>query len=169
MSTVTNNTLVYSEKLQAYDYFCDLSPISYIYVSGNTYAINQSGDIININGGYDSKYEDYIVRIVVNDEAHVTKVFDSADLFFTNNNKNTVIKTSFFSTSNDVSNIAGSDSVDEREGTKRISIPRSSKSSVGERIRDKYLICNYNITPGSTAPYYFSLPYIKTHYRYSFI
>ena len=40
MAQKYNNTIVYSESLQSFDYFSDTNPVSYMYINGETYFID---------------------------------------------------------------------------------------------------------------------------------
>jgi len=66
------------------------------------------------------------------------------------------------------SGIATEDDTVNREGDKKVQIPRSIEDSIS-RLRDKYVISNYSFSIDGEAPYYFTIPYITTKYKQSFI
>jgi hypothetical protein len=109
------------------------------------------------------------MKLIVNEGYSQTKVFDNVE--YTTGPTNSA-KLSFASYSNDKQNsytITG-DEIIPREGTYKFAIPRASGTGnmFQERMRGKYIICNYEFKRKDIASnYYFSIPYIKTIYRYS--
>ena len=168
MAQKYNNTIVYSESLQVFDYFSDVNPVSYMYINGETYFIDANNNIIKLNGGYSNKHDSYELRLVASNPASETKIFDSADVYISVNGDNTKIDSASYSTSNVKSGIAVEDDTINREGNKKVQIPRSIEDSI-TRLRDKYVISNYSFSVDGVAPYYFTIPYITTKYRQSFI
>lgn len=168
MAQKYNNTIVYSESLQSFDYFSDTNPVSYMYINGETYFIDSSNNIIKLNGGYSGKHDSYELRLVASNPASETKIFDSAYIYTSVNGDNIKLDSAFYSTSNVKSGIATEDDTVNREGDKKVQIPRSIEDSIS-RLRDKYVISNYSFSIDGEAPYYFTIPYITTKYKQSFI
>ena len=168
MAQEYNNTIVYSEALQSFDYFSDVNPISYMYINGDTYFIDKNNNIVKLNGGYSNKHDSYEVRFVSSNPISETKIFDSADIYTSVNGDKIKLDEATYSTSNIKSGIATDADTINREGNKKVQIPRSAEDSIS-RLRDKYVISNYSFSIDGEAPYYFTIPYIKTKYRQSFI
>ena len=168
MAQKYNNTIVYSESLQSFDYFSDINPISYMYINGETYFIDQSNNIVKLNGGYSNRYDSYELRFASSNPISETKIFDSSEIYTATNGENIKLDSAFYSTSNVKSGVATDSDTINREGNKKVQIPRSIEDSIS-RLRDKYIISNYRFSIDGSAPYYFTIPYIATKYRQSFI
>ena len=168
MAQKYNNTIVYSESLQSFDYFSDINPISYMYINGETYFIDQNNNIVKLNGGYSNRHDSYELRFASSNPISETKIFDSSEIYTATNGENIKLDSAFYSTSNVKSGVATDGDTINREGNKKVQIPRSIEDSIS-RLRDKYIISNYRFSIDGSAPYYFTIPYITTKYRQSFI
>ena len=120
------------------------------------------------NGGYRNESSDSYIKMIVNQDYPYTKVYDNVELYFSNANQ-TLIESAWFTNSKQGSLVAISTDFDIREATHKLAIPRASSDLFADRMRDKYLAANYLIKRDAANGYYFSLPYIKTKYRYSSI
>lgn len=162
------NTLLFSEQYGAFMSFLSDEPMHYVRLSGVEYYIDANNNLIEMNTGY-SIGKNSLIKFVTNNEFTQTKVFDNTELFF--EQKNTAfVDTATFYTSNQKSSASRFD-FDRREASHRLSIPRNSLTRCyPERMRDKYLISEYTIDSGKLgADKYYTLPYVKTRFRYSFI
>lgn len=162
------NSVSFSEQIDAYVSLIELSPVEYLYMDGETYIIDAEGNISNINGGYTGEMQNPLVNFIVNQDYQQTKTFDVAEFFFSDSNS-TGVEQAFFTASKQRSIIIDNTTFDLREATHKLSIPRAGAGLFADRMRDKYLSCTYRMTRSADNSYYFSLPYIKTKYRYSSI
>jgi len=163
------NTLIFSEPIDSFITAASYSPIHNIKVGGVEYFIDGTNSVYKTNCGYGNSDDMCMIRFISNEDYPVTKVFDNAELYF-NNEEYSNITSSYFETKKQTSNTATSSDFDIREHTHKLAIPRVTGSDrFAERMRDKYIICNYFIDRTTENNYYFSIPYIKTRYRYSSI
>ena len=156
------NTLNYSEQINAFQSLIDISPKLYIEFSDKLFSVNNDGSVHRLSKPNSTQYKDMFLRLVVNDDFQNTKVFDNVEMSSTTDNSIRINSAKFY-TSNQTSNETLASNIDIRENTHKLSIPRASGD---DRMRDKYLICDYEIK-GGTDGAAFALPYIKTRYRYS--
>lgn len=168
------NTFLYSEQIDGFESIADFGTtniVEYLYIEDKTYVIDSSGNILLLNGGYTGLYAKECELIFVsNQDYQYTKTFDTAEVYFSNNNNNSTITSAFFYNSINTSNTSYSADFSNREGTQKLSLPRVGSGLYKDRLRDKYLVCDYKINRyAASNNYYFSLPYIKTKYRYSSI
>lgn len=156
------NTLNYSEQIKAFQSVVGISPKFYLEFSNMLFYIDDAGVVNLVSDPAGVEYNQAFVRTVINDDFHLTKVFDNVEIHSTVDNKISVGAAKFH-TSNQSSDIATMVDFDKREDTYKLSIPRDG--GIG-RMRGKYLISDYDIK-GGTDGTAFSIPYIKTRYRYS--
>lgn len=160
-------SIIYTEDINIFESFCDYNADEYIYIDNEPYFIDINGDLLKVNGGRGHNYIDLVYFTpVVNDTYSQTKAFDNVEFYFSNNNVDSSVQEIVFSTSNQS---AVGDIFDNREGTHKLSIPRATQDKFADRLRDKYLVCKYVIDRTNEANNYFSIPYVKTKFRYSFI
>jgi hypothetical protein len=162
------NSIIFSEQIDAFSTYADSNPIEVFHLDGDTYGIYETGEIKNINGGYNVGDNIQFVSFSVNTNPSETKAFDNVELHFTNNNSNPPSYAWFTNTKQSSLQSTSSD-FDNREGTHKLSIPRASSDLFADRMRDKFIICNYEFIRTTHDSKYFSLPYIKTKFRYSSI
>ncbi len=162
------NSLIFSEQINSFSSYCDINPSSVFYINGEPYFIDGNGNIYKTNGGYDTSNKTPYIRFNVNENYETTKIFDNVEMHYDINNKVNVSRC-WFTTTNQESIESNASNFDNREGTIKLSIPRASSDRFAERMRDKFLICNYEFDMSQSSSKYFSLPYIKTKFRYSYI
>lgn len=161
------NTFVYSEKFDIFESLTKHNPAFKMNVGDKEYYIDDFGTIYEMNDGYDDHDRESFIRFVVVDGITETKVFDNVELFF-NHNKVAKIDKAWFETLRQVSSDSNSSDFDVREDTHKLAIPRDINDGIGiSRMRGKYLISNYEISNKDGLNDEFSIPYIKTRYRYS--
>jgi hypothetical protein len=166
-------TLNYSEITQAFMSFMTSRPKWYLDFGGKYYSIDannvlrlhNSNSKYNVLSTIDDKADVSKIKIIVNDNYETTKTFDnvsySADFASQNNLSNITFKTN-------TQNSLTVQSIDRREDTYKFAIPRnSSLNKFADRMRGKYLVSNYEFNDLNGSK--FTLPYIKTTYRYSMI
>ncbi len=159
------NTLNYSEQSKAFQSFVDISAIHYVEVDGELYYVDHSGDIYRlVSNQQDSQYFDgSMLRFVVNQDMPYTKTFDNIELYA--GDMNNVALSAEFKTSTQESSL-DSNSIITKESTMLAAIPRENANNMS-RMRDKLMTCTYRIKNDDKVG--FSIPYIKTKYRYSVI
>lgn len=177
-------TINYSETLQAFMSFMTSKPKWYLDFGDKYFSIdgNNKLRLHNSNSSYnvlssektkksEVSAEFYYpadesqLKIAVNQDYEATKVFDN--VFYTGVfNDNTNLDNIVFETQTQTSSIVDNTSIERREDTYRFSIPRSGESELfGDRMRGKYMYSTYKFLDLDGAK--FTLPYIKTTYRYS--
>lgn len=163
------NTIIFSEAFNAFESLCGRAPVAHIRVGGEEYFVDSNNNVRSFNSGYIDGIE-CTVKIVVNEASGDTKTFDNVEMFFGPKNTAHVSK-AVFSTSRQESEISTFSNFDIREGTHKLSIPRNvNNSGYPDRMRDKYLISEFCIDSRKiNNGKYFTLPYIKTRFRKSFI
>lgn len=160
--------ILFSEQIDSFQSVCDSDVRTYFYIASEPYMIDSSGNILRVNGGYKNESSDSYIKMIVNQDYPYTKVYDNVELYFSNANQ-TLVESAWFTNSKQGSLVATSTDFDIREATHKLAIPRASSDLFADRMRDKYLVANYLIKRDAANGYYFSLPYIKTKYRYSSI
>lgn len=163
------NTLNYSEQFNLFQsVITDIEPEHYIDFDGSIFYISNNGNIYSIEDQNNSSGSSYL-RFIVNEDFTQTKIFDNIELYSGDGNDIYIIadfKTATQSSLSIIShNIGGAFS--KRESTYYAALPRNAADGV-TRLRDKFLMCNYSIR-GISGSRDFSIPYIKTKYRYSII
>lgn len=156
------STINYSEQINAFQSFMDIRPVEFIEFNDKLYFVDSNGDVLSYSNKNPIEYNNLFLRSIVNGDFHATKTFDNVELFSTTSN-NILIDSAKFYTSNQQSQPLLNENADKRENTYRLAIPRGVYD---ERMRDKYLICDYSVK-GNSDGVAFSIPYIKTRYRYS--
>lgn len=154
-------TLNYSEKIQAFQSFLNIEPLLYIEINGRLFYL-QDGNLYEYGSQHSPSYGSITFIFSVNSDLIQTKVFDNVEFY--SNHSDVSIEFAKFYTDSQVSEQLSL--YDNREKTYKFSIPRSISNY--ERIRDKVLLCEYKLTTEDSSRV-FSIPYIKTKYRYSFI
>ncbi len=161
------NTLIFSEKFDVFVSLTRHNPMFKMNVGDKEYFIGRKGEIVKMNDRYDMYKKRSMIRFVVSDNLPYTKVFDNVELYF-NHNKSSEISRAWFETLTQVSEISYHDQFDVREDTHKLAIPRDVLDGHSiSRMRGKYLISNYQIDSIDGKNEFFSIPYIKTRYRFS--
>lgn len=179
-----DKTINYSETLQAFMSFMTSRPKWYLDFGDRYFSIDNNNKLRlhNSNTNYnvlssektkksEVSAEFYYpadqseLRIVINQDYEATKVFDNVfytGVFADGVNLDNIV----FETQTQKSSIVGNNSIDRREDTYRFSIPRSNDAELfGDRMRGKHMLSTYNFLDLEGSK--FTLPYIKTTYRYS--
>ena len=160
------NTLNYSEQFSLFQsIMTKIDPAHYLDFNGALFYIDNDGSVYSIDNGtkpVDSIY----LRIIANEDFGYTKIFDNIELYSGVGNEIDIAAE--FKNATQVSDIISTETGDfsKRESTYYAALPRHSDGVT--RLRDKFLLCNYNIK-GISGSRDFSIPYIKTKYRYSII
>ena len=162
------SNLLFSEQIDSFQSVSQSGAVTFFYIDSEPYFIDANGNIYRYNGGYTNDAADSYIKMIVNQDYPYTKVYDNVELYFSNANQ-TLIESAWFTNSKQGSLVAISTDFDVREATHKLAIPRASSDLFADRMRDKYLAANYLIKRDAANGYYFSLPYIKTKYRYSSI
>lgn len=163
------NTLLFSEQLDVFMSITSDNPEHFIRVAGVEYFIDQNNAIRRFNTGYANSVRRTMVKFVVNDSFENTKIFDNTELFFEPFNSKSITSANFSTSRQNSGNVDGS-MFDIREETYRLAIPRNLNSNTyPERMRDKYMISTYVMDLGLNNIKFYTLPYVKTRFRYSFI
>ena len=151
-------TLLYSEQLGSFQSFTDSMPRFYMDFNGRLFYIDTNGSIYEKSPGV-SFSDNIYVRLMINKDFMYTKVFDNVELY----SDNDIELSAEYNTSKQ-NGVILVGAFENRERTYISAIPRDNEET---RLRDKYLESNYNIKgiDGNN----FSIPYIKTKYRYSVI
>lgn len=170
-----DSTIVYNERLQAFTSFYSHSPQYYLVLSDKLISIVDNTLFRLQTEGFTVTPEilNCSIEFVNNKDVQLTKVFDN--MLFGADIDTTLTDISFeFKTLRQTSELSANffENADYREDTYRFAIPRAEISteasdSYAERMRGKYLICQFkcdNINSGS-----FKIPYFTTTYRYSLV
>lgn len=161
-------TILFSQDIDSFISLSDIQAAQYFTLDGDTFIVDYSGNILKLNGGYTSNTLVPYIITFVNGDYQQTKTFDNIELYFSSNNQS-LVDMAWFSGSRNTTVSSISTDFDLREETHKLSIPRISTEKFASRLRDKFMACNYYIKKDVANNYYFSLPYIKTKYRYSSI
>ena len=163
------NALLFSEQLDVFLSLIGDDLSHFIRVGADEYYIDSNNSIVLINDGYATNNRVVEVKTVVNDSFSNVKTFDNVELFFEPFNAGAISEAIFYTSKQESQRSISSD-FDIREGTYKLSIPRNKLSrTYPDRMRDKYLISSYKINTAKLEDKFFSIPYIKTIFRYSFI
>lgn len=154
-------TLSYSEQMGAFQSAMTIDPNLFIEVEGELYFLSANGDIQIVNG--DDYARNALLEFVVNQDFQYTKAFDNIEMYA--GSKAGIDITGNFKTSYSSGQLIPAE-ISRREGTLFAAIPRDSDDGI-TRLRDKLLRCVYSIDNADKIK--FSIPYIKTKYRYSLI
>jgi hypothetical protein len=178
--TLEDNTLVYSEPLQAFtsvytfrpDHWIDFTDKLYIFKINSLFKYN-AGDDMNLFTGKDKVST---IKFVVSANYPQTKTFDNVE-YAGDFTYGTNFDNIYFETKRQTSGILNHNSIDYREDTYKFCIPRNratlnvaeqiANKTYRDRMKGKYLVCNYkyDCNGGNT----FKVPYISTSYRASLI
>lgn len=155
------DTLVFNEQLQQFTSFYQFVAESWFTYDHHTYATT----LDTIHKYHGEKPVEYAsLEYVVNENAGITKVFDNQSLIMSplgvKENNTEVYYNSNIGTINPMT-----PSITTREGNVDYAIPRIQNSSVGNRIRGKWLSCGIRFTGNSLNN--ISLTSIITKYRIS--
>jgi hypothetical protein len=157
-------TLNYSEQSNSFQSFIDIDAKHYVEVDGYLYYIDSSGQMYKAIGGNIPEYfNESTIRFVVNQDMPYTKTFDNIELYA--GSISSAIISAEFKTSTQQSLLDNSNII-TKESTMLAAIPRENTNNVS-RMRDKLITCTYRIKNDDKVR--FSIPYIKTKYRYSVI
>ena len=178
--TLGDKTLAFNEQLGVFtsfynynpDYYAEFSDKLYLFKSLKLFKYN-SGDQANLDSDKAKVAE---IEFVVNKDYPQTKTFDNVEYsgdFTTDTNFDLIL----FTTKRQTSETLTSADIDYREDTYKFAIPRNSlklneieqlaNKSYKDRMKGKYLICNYKYDCNGGNK--FKVPYISTAYRYSMI
>jgi hypothetical protein len=178
--TLEDNTLVYSEPLQAFtsvytfrpDHWIDFTDKLYIFKINSLFKYN-AGDDMDLFTGKDKVST---IKFVVSANYPQTKTFDNVE-YAGDFTYGTNFDNIYFETKRQTSGILNHNSIDYREDTYKFCIPRNratlnvaeqiANKTYRDRMKGKYLVCNYkyDCNGGNT----FKVPYISTSYRASLI
>ncbi len=156
------NTLIYSEQTGSFQSFTDIHPSIYIPIDGELFYLAEDGRIYKRSPSNPIDYKKAVVKVIVNQDLPYTKVFDNIEIYAGYENVADITSVSF-NTSHSFSVLNG-DGIKLRESTYMAAIPRGENDI---RLRDKYLGAVYEFKGINGKK--FSIPYIKTKYRYSLI
>ena len=160
------NTLNYSEQFSLFQsMMTKIDPVHYLDFNGSLFYIDNDGSVYSIDGGTELVDSIYL-RIIANEDFGYTKIFDNIELYSGVGNEIDIA--AYFKTATQTSPVISTETGDfsKRESTYYAALPRNNDGIT--RLRDKFLLCNYNIK-GISDSRDFSIPYIKTKYRYSII
>lgn len=160
------NTLNYSEQFGLFQsVMTKIDPVHYLDFNGNLFYIGADKLIYSIDNGQ-SLVDNIFIRIIANEDFGYTKIFDNIELYSGVGNEIDIA--AYFKTATQISPVISTETGDfsKRESTYYAAMPRDADGIT--RLRDKFLLCNYNIK-GISDSGDFSIPYIKTKYRYSII
>lgn len=161
------NTLNYSEQFSLFQsMMTKIDPAHYLDFNGALFYIDNDGSVYSIDGGTELVDSIYL-RIIANEDFGYTKIFDNIELYSGVGNEIDIA--AYFKTATQTSPVISTETGDfsKRESTYYAALPRGDEDGI-TRLRDKFLLCNYNIK-GISGSRDFSIPYIKTKYRYSII
>ena len=160
------NTLNYSEQFSLFQsMMTKIDPAHYLDFNGSLFYIGNDGSVYSIDGGTELVHSIYL-SLIVNEDFGYTKIFDNIELYSGVGNEIDIAAE--FKNATQVSSVISTDNGDfsKRESTYYAVLPRDNDGIT--RLRDKFLLCNYSIK-GISDSKDFSIPYIKTKYRYSII
>ena len=155
-------SLIYSEQAGSFQSFSDIDPVHFMHIGDELFYVGSNGNVYKRSPELPSSYKDAVVRIITNQDLPYTKIFDNIELYAGYDNVAEITSVEF-NTSTTSSVLNGVD-IKLRESTYMAAIPRGENET---RLRDKYLEATYNIKGVDDKK--FSIPYIKTKYRYSLI
>ena len=163
------DTLLFSESNDLFYSHLSEMIVDYLYIDDELYIIDSFGSICLFNAGYDNGDLDVYMSYIVNDDFQHTKVYDTVETYMGHNNDASSITVMTVGTNKTKS--IGFAVYENREGTRKASIPREDSTKFSNRIRDKYINVVFEIKRGPLYKEnrFFSIPYIKIKYRYSVI
>lgn len=184
---IYDKTLIFNEQLDVFTSFYTVNPTLVLSFSDRYYTISDVNELYLHNTTDNLITDTYPliktskIQFVVNKDIEYTKTFDN--VFFSGDfnvpidaiNKD-IVKDVWFETKYQTNSPIKQSDMDNREDTYRFAINREINDNTNNnlynnsflgRMKGKYLICNYSFdcTEGKT----FTLPSIRTTYRYSLV
>lgn len=158
---MARQTLNYSEKIDAFQSFTGLESDGFVSFNGKLFSV-VGGKIYSVTPEQKRYSMDgFFIRLIVNEDYQYTKVFDNVEYY----TDGILLTDAVYRTTNQDSTHSDESDVEKRESTNKLSILRAQNE---DRLRGKFLISDYLFRNKNNTKA-FTVPYIKTRYRYSMI